>query len=203
MNLSKVLLDGSFAAALFIDSFSLVGYNSWDMSKHDKLEEKQQREFAKIIEFFADIAHDPNNSWRNWARTEIKNILWCWTAAALNSDTGAVSQSGVVKYDLDFLPATDAARKRVKHDKAKGVRHEHAVPRKVIADLIVDQNMDEEQILVLLRRCCIAALVTKHEDKKLKPRDSMPSGWKWESDDPRVRYVNAGLDKQIRSPDPR
>jgi hypothetical protein len=137
---------------------------------------------------------------RNWALGQISGILWCWTAAGVDAKHG-VLKSDALKYNVDLNRATlDAIRIR-RTGSIKDLRHEHVVPRNYIAKHIVDDDIaNVAAIADLLTNFCIAVIVTKAEDRKLRPRDSMPESWEWKTGDVFARYRNSGLYEHIQFP---
>jgi hypothetical protein len=124
---------------------------------------------------------------REVARWYVKEAMWRWTADGVEQQTGAVTINAV-KYNMVHLPNSAAAVARVG---GTGLRHEHAVPRRVLAHRIIEENMGLQDIHNFLGRFCRAAIVTRDEDQLLVPRREMPPGWNWEH--PYQRYINANL----------
>lgn len=85
---------------------------------------------------------------------------------------------------------------RIKHYNEKAVES-HAVPVKVIADILVDQftynrnNFTKEFITHVLERLLWVVFITKEEQAKLNSnglRQQMPKNWDWEKDSPYIRF---------------
>jgi hypothetical protein len=130
-----------------------------------------------------------------WARGHIGGLLWCWTVGAIAKKSGRLIGTAV-KYNVNVHAATPAAIKIIQSKSNKGLRHEHAIPRSLIAKRIVDENMDEEAIVDFLRKFCRAVIIEKGEDDQLneaKLRKTMPVGWNWDPNDVYARYRKVGL----------
>lgn len=155
------------------------------MSKYRPLGEKEQRHLARFIRFLVPVARDGNHPLSHMARRQIAVWLWRWTADAVD-DEGIVKQD-TFKYNVDVHAATPAAREAQRAGSA-GLRHEHAVPRMVLARRIIDENLEEDEILSFLRRYCVAVVVTKDEDSRLKPKNEMPRDWDWQTGHCYARY---------------
>jgi hypothetical protein len=130
------------------------------------------------------------------AREQIAVTMWRWTADAVDTEKRVVKKDAY-KYDFDIHAATKSAKAT---KTKKGLRHEHAVPRMVLARLIIDLDLPVDGIFKLLDRLCVAVVVTRAEDLKLKPRNKMPDGWKWENGDPYERYKFSGIFDELEFP---
>jgi hypothetical protein len=165
---------------------------------HRPLGEVEQVYLCEQIRGLALLARDPNNPWRHVERRRISAILWQWTADAVNTSTGAVDP-GVYKYNCRVHIATRQGIALAKIGSV-GLRHEHAVPRMFITDRIIKRDLSAGDIFHLLRRLCVAVIVTKEEDRKLRPKNKMPLGWSWDDGDPYARYVHSELDGALVRP---
>ena len=166
------------------------------MAKYSKLGKNEQKHLAQLAGCFVVIAGQPNHPMREVARWAIREILWRWTADGVK--TSGFVRVDAIKYDAKVHPSTAAARRLFAKLGKKGLRHDHVVPRKMLADRMIEQNMDAQKILRFLRRFCHAAIVTTKEHDKLKPRDQMPLGWTWRDGDPFARYTCSSI--RLRRP---
>src|SRR5580698_501835 len=144
------------------------------MEKYRDLKSTERMYICLFICALVPVARDQRHPMRKLARREIARSLWRWTADAVEIKSGAVKQDGF-KYDCRVHPHTIEASKAQRKER----RHEHAVPRMLLADRIIDTNLNEEGVFKLLERFCRAVVVTKEQDSRLKPRHKMPEGWKW------------------------
>ena len=80
---------------------------------------------------------------------------------------------------------------------------EHAVPVKIIADILADycladeDNEIQDRIREVLDRLLWVVFITYEENKKLNRiglKSSMPEGWSWKTDSPFIRYELAGIE---------
>jgi acetyl-CoA acetyltransferase len=133
---------------------------------------------------------------RELARREVALTLWRWTADAVLSSSGAVKQDAY-KYNTNVHTATKSA-KAARAAGSAGLRHEHAVPRVVLARRIVDDDLSTEAIFELLDKFCVAVIVTAEEDRRLRPRNEMPPDWSW--GDRYARYVHSNLYDELEFP---
>jgi hypothetical protein len=169
------------------------------MSKHQHkfrpLNHDEQIELAKIIRQFVPLARSEGHFLHKWAKGHIADLLWCWTASAIKLQSGRV-KNDAYKYDVRVHPATAKAMRVVQTKSIKQLRHEHAIPRSLLAQRIVDKDMNEEGIVDFLRKHCHAAIVLDSEDGQLdkaRLRKKMPENWDWESGDAYARYKEVGL----------
>ena len=94
-----------------------------------------------------------------------------------------------LKYDVTVHRSTrEAARVGI-----RGLRHEHVVPRTLLARRIIEGDLDVTAIAGLLTRCCRAAIVTSEQDALIRPRDAMPDVWDWDTGDPYARYAHSKM----------
>jgi hypothetical protein len=126
---------------------------------------------------------------RGLAQWLIAIAMWRWTADGVDKETGRVVRDAL-KYDVSVHGATKEAREATS---VRGLRHEHIVPRALLARRIIDEDLNTTAIVVLLTRCCRAVIVTREQDKVLRPREAMPPAWDWEVGDPYARYVHSNL----------
>lgn len=140
---------------------------------------------CKHIASLVPIARKERHPMHEIALYMMSMALWRWTADGVGPER--VVKRDAMKYDTARLPITKAARSLLMK-KRPGARHEHVVPRIYLARLIRDENMSAAQIERLLRRLCLATVITKEQDRGVKPRDSMPEGWNWRTGDPYARY---------------
>jgi hypothetical protein len=135
---------------------------------------------------------------RDVARREISLAMWRWTADGVNIETGIVKRDAL-KYNVRVHPASREAISTQVSGGGQELRHEHAVPRIFLAKRIIELDLDVAAIQSLLKRFCRAVIVTRSEDKDLKPRNRMPNDWKWEGGDPYARYVTSKLRDKLEN----
>jgi hypothetical protein len=155
----------------------------------------EQVELAKIIRHFVPLARNENHFLCNWAQGQIAGLIWCWTAAAIDLGSGK-AKNDAFKYDAEVHPASTKALKVIRGNSTEGLRHEHAVPRSILAQHIVNEDMHEAEIAEFLRKHCHAAIIVTSEDDQLSKaqlRKRMPSEWALEGGDPYAWYEKVGL----------
>jgi hypothetical protein len=141
---------------------------------------------AEIISYFASIAYDTEHPLRKLARhIIIRDLLWRWTADGVEQKTGVVC-ADVLKYCRRYHRTSKSA------EKARDLRHEHAVPRKLLADRMIEKKMNTEKIFRFLEAFCKVVIITKSEHDKLGR--CMPEGWNWRRGSVFARY-EAGFGK--------
>jgi hypothetical protein len=153
------------------------------------------------------IAQDRQNPMARVARFLVDSLLWCWTADGIDEAGNAVRDG--LKYDLRHQRHTAAA-----HDlwvangfRGAGLRHEHAVPRRVLLEhLLTLQEPLPKNIASVLEPFCFAVIVSTAEDAELRRRrlgDAMPEGWTFAGGrgNAMARYVAAELAGTVRTPD--
>ena len=163
--------------------------------QHRAFSDDEQLELAKVIRSLVPLAGNEGHFLHKWARANIGGLLWCWTAGAISLRSGRVA-SDAFKYNVDIHPATQRATKMAGGKSNKGLRHEHVVPRNVLAKRIVADNMDEYRIVEFLRVFCRAVIIDKDDDNKFskgKLGKSMPKGWEWDPNDVYARYKKLDL----------
>jgi hypothetical protein len=118
-------------------------------------------------------------------RTFIDSTLWCWS-----------EQDG--KYATRFCSEAVASAGHIGH---LVLRHDHAIPRKVLADrLMTLSDRSPTSIQNFLERYCLGVTITKADDDQLTKhglRSKMPDGWDW--GDPLARYSSSGVSVVDRS----
>ena len=133
---------------------------------------------------------------RHFGKHLVHTALWCWTADGL---VCGEYQRDAVKFDISVLPHTTAAARTANR---KQLRHEHAIPRKVIVQHLsrchetwstIDDSTGRHEIEAVIAKCP-PVVVTRSEDDVLavKFRSRMPDGWKF-GDSPLARYEQAGV----------
>lgn len=143
---------------------------------------------VQFISSLISVAARNDHPMRSLARREISLTLWRWTADGMRN--GEV-KADALKYDVECNYATfDAIHAR--KEGGSGLRHEHVVPRVVLADRIISEKISGDLLYDFLIKYCQAAIVTKAEEVRIKPRCCMPQGWGWHSD-PFQRYIDAEL----------
>jgi hypothetical protein len=136
---------------------------------------------------------------------QIKHLAFYWTTSAFCPVRQAVVPDAV-KLDTRFIRHTSAAHQLIDApgSESEGVIHEHAVPRSILAEYVIDEATSIEDIIQTFDRHCVAVLVTEDEDRRLNGggfRDRMPAGWTW-SGDPFMRYVALGIAVHEPNDDP-
>jgi hypothetical protein len=117
--------------------------------------------------------------------------MWRWTADGVDVESGRVVMDAL-KYDVTVHRSTREAREAARVG-IRGLRHEHVVPRTLLARRIIEGDLDVTAIAALLTRCCRAVIVTREQDALIRPRDAMPDIWDWDSGDPYARYVHSKI----------
>lgn len=166
--------------------------------RYRPLSTKEKLLLIHFLRSLVPVARDRTHPFRRLARAQISTSLWRWTADAYCVRSNAIKQDAR-KYDDKRLPVTPAARE-LRKTTVSGLRHEHVVPRIMIADRIIENDLRVSDIYRLLSRYCHAVIVTRAEDTMLSKR-SMPAGWSWESGCPFGRYREAGLYDSLIWPD--
>lgn len=144
---------------------------------------------AERIHSLIPHAKNKNDPLFKFARTEIMSLLWRFTADGMKK--GYLARDAI-KYKCTHIPYTQKAKAVLNSNETKGLRHEHAVPRKFIAEEIIKRNESPVEICSFIDQYCKAVLVTKEEDSRLKPKSSMPDSWDW-NDDIYQRYNDANI----------
>jgi hypothetical protein len=104
------------------------------------------------------------------------------------------------EFDGKYLGCPYWSKRAIEHwnstNTRKGLRHEHAVPKILVARLLLKlQNTTEEAVGRLLRSLLVAVIVTAEEDQRLnkKYRCSVPAAF-YETLDWRLRYQECDID---------
>lgn len=174
-----------------------VGPKPWASTEltYEALSVDHKRAIAELAWAARDIAlHIP--SARQLMAAQIKHLAFYWTTSAFCHARQAVIPDAV-KLDTRFIRHTSAAHRLIDSPEgdARGVIHEHAVPRSILAKYVIEEATSIADVILTFNRHCIAVLVTEEEDKRLSAggfRDRMPTGWTW-SADPLMRYVALGI----------
>ncbi|MDA7516956.1 hypothetical protein OAK70_02715 [Akkermansiaceae bacterium] len=164
-------------------------------ARYRPLGDSERRNIVAYMSALLPVATpSANHPMRKIARSQIAWAMWRWTADGVSISSNEVQQDAY-KYDVATLACTRKARERSQTTK-KGLRHEHIVPRMILADEIISQGMAQDLIFELLSRFCEAVIVTKEEDALLT-RSSMPEGWNFKTGYKYARYRVANLFDQI------
>lgn len=138
-------------------------------------------------------------SMRRFAAALIKTVGWRWTADAVDPKSGVVVPDAV-KYDINYLPHTpDAACIYAQYPKelSKRLTHEHTIPLNLLVEKVFSLDSDcRDTIREIFKTYCLAAIVTKEEDRKLnglKLRSKMPPGWSY-GENILARYTVINMD---------
>ena len=166
------------------------------------------REFLVAeISRLVPIAQDERNAMARVGRFLIDSLLWCWTADGIDAAGNAVRDG--LKYDLRHQRHTAAAHEIwvANGFRGAGLRHEHAVPRRVLLEhLLTLEAPLPGTVAAVLEPFCFAVIVSKAEDAELRRRrlsESMPEGWTFAAGagTSMARYVAAELAGTVRTPD--
>lgn len=163
------------------------------------LRAKERRYLSTFIRTLVPVVRDAEHPMRELARKEIALTMWRWTADGFHIPSRVVKQDAF-KYNVHIHTATKNAKAAAAAGSAN-LRHEHAVPRMELTRYIVKHNMDEEGIFRVLERLCVAVIVTADEERKVRPKNTMPPSWDWLTGNPYERYVYSRLDDQLVFPD--
>lgn len=118
---------------------------------------------------------------RRIARFLIDSLLWCWTADGIN-DAGEAGRDKL-KYDCDHQLHTVNARAvwEANGRSGKGLRHEHAVPRRVLLKCLLEspEPMSDAEVFEFLNRLCFAVIITIEDDRLFagELKANMPQPW--------------------------
>ena len=168
------------------------------MTKYRPLNNEEKKYICKFLSILIPVARDKSHPMRDLAEIEIKETLWRWTADAVKISTGKVKKDSS-KYDINLHVSTyNAIQLKKRTRKNNGLRHEHAVPRNILAKRIIEKNLNVIDMLDFLNRYCIAVIVTKEEDDILEPKREMPPNWSWKDGDPFARYDYSNLRKELK-----
>lgn len=91
---------------------------------------------------------------------QIKHLAFYWTTSAFCPVRQAVVPDAV-KLDTRFVRHTSAAHRLIDlpEAEAQGVIHEHAVPRSMLAEYVIDEATSIADIIQTFDRHCVAVLV--------------------------------------------
>ncbi len=159
--------------------------------KYRPLGEKEHRFLSEFIYLLLKVANDEKHSMRAIARGQISLTMWRWTADGVCLKTGTVKQNAL-KYDVTQLPCTKQAKEKAKTSK-KDLRHEHTVPRILLTDYIIENELSADDIYKFLRRYCKTVIVTRDEDKQLSTKN-MPTDWNF----PTIKDLDSGACEYAR-----
>jgi hypothetical protein len=98
----------------------------------------EHRYIAEYIHALVPAARQSDHPMQDLARWLIAIAMWRWTADGVN-EAGRVIKDAL-KYDLTVHRATRAAREAAVTSTA-GLRHEHIVPRDLLARRIITGNL--------------------------------------------------------------
>lgn len=156
---------------------------------YEGLAPEHKRAIAELMWAAREVAHRVPTT-RRLMTAQIKHLAFYWTTSAFCPERQAVIPDAI-KFDTRFVRHTSEAHRLLGAVEGEGVIHEHAVPRSLLANYVVDEATSIEEVIAMFDRHCVAVLVTEEEDKQLNARgfrDKMPAGWTW-SGDPLARYV--------------
>lgn len=135
------------------------------------------------------------------AISQIKHLSWRWTADGFSASRGEIVPDAL-KYDFDHQHHTARAMAEAgqhRSRRSKVLRHEHAVPRRVLAREAL-KCASPDEIEVLFAKHCVAVLVTLEEDGLLNQfRSEMPEGWA-RGGDSFARYSHERVNLPVRPP---
>jgi hypothetical protein len=128
------------------------------------------------------VLKNPRRRW--WGRRLVRELLWFWTADAVNDRD--VIQRDAVKYDPRYLHHTDAALDAAEHGEKSELEHEHAAEIAELLDILEnDRFTTASDVRDLLVHLNIAVLVTATEHRSLSP---VPWPNEWRVRQPLARY---------------
>ncbi|HEX8397416.1 MAG TPA: hypothetical protein VF644_08315 [Pyrinomonadaceae bacterium] len=171
------------------------------MNKYRFLNYQEREYFCKFIKILMPFAQDLKHPMSKLAKEQISTTMWYWTADAVELSTGVVKRDAI-KYDINFIPATEKAIIFAKQKIWSELRHEHVVPRIALTNYILENDLSIEEIHSFLTRFCRAVIVTKEEDAILKSfnlNKTMPSDWCWKTGSPYARYEFSNLLLEIQN----
>ena len=157
---------------------------------HRSLNRRERLYLCVFIRSLVEVAKDHQHPMRKLARAQISMTMWRWTADGACLKTNAV-RPDALKYDVRQLLCTNAAR-NVAQTTIKDLRHEHVVPRIMLAHRIIDEDMSLKVIYKFLSKFCKPVIVTKNEDASFS-RSCMPAEWSWAEGCEYARYRDADL----------
>ena len=112
----------------------------------------------------------------------------------LYNDEYYISERALEKLNSDNIDLDKRYSRISFYGSKKPYIYEHAIPAKVIRDLLLKCKSNE--VKSIFDKAGIVALILKEEDKELNNCDlksKMPDGWEI-GDDPKLRYKKAGID---------
>lgn len=117
----------------------------------------------------------------------VSSCLWVWS-----------------EYDGKYSPdrASTAARMiLMETESAKGLRHDHAVPRNMLRKQILAMpRPSTDELIAFLNHHCVGVAITPEEDARLRAAKlgmRMPAGWVW-GGDINARYTAVGITLVVR-----
>lgn len=171
------------------------------MNKYRLLNQEEKEYFCKFIKLMMPFAQDKKHPMTKLAKKQISTTMWYWTADAIDILTGIVKRDAI-KYNIEFIPATKNAIVFAHQKKWSELRHEHVVPRIVLTNYILENNLNIEEIYSFLTRNCRAIIVTKQEDTILKSlgfNKTMPPNWCSQTGSPYARYEFSNLISDVKN----
>lgn len=150
--------------------------------------EKTLLNFCKELIRLDKLDMNPNQTYRNTAYKFYPKAGKC----AMNSKNRPTTKANVF-WKSQALLAEEEKREVL----IKECTYEHAVPCRVIIDILVEneERLTEELCQQVFDKYAVLCLVLKSEDKKLEKAGlfkKMPQGWKY-GDSPWARYEAVGI----------
>jgi hypothetical protein len=152
-----------------------------DMKKPKRTKQEMARDVAYVLDSSSPL-HDVTK------RRVLNNVLWAWTTF-----------HGKYKGCRHWTPA--AIEHFAQRGKKKGLRHEHAVPRKLLIDMTVGMGSPQkDEVLDLFVRLAFGVVVTNDEQKRLdsKYKSKMPPEFEdaqsEDYPDPLLRFKVCGVE---------
>lgn len=130
---------------------------------------------------------------RAWARRLIRELLWFWTADAVNAR--GVIQRDAIKYDPLHLRHTDAALRAWESGDTSKLEHEHAAELAELLDILETVEFaSASDVLEFLQKMNIAVLVVDTEHRELA-KVEWPKNWRERN--PLARYRDITVNEPL------
>jgi hypothetical protein len=173
------------------------------MRTRQPLDENHKRFLAEEISRHINVAADPLHGMHRIARFLVDSLLWCWSADGIDSD--GVARRDLLKYDFNFQRHTTSAALNFDQFGRGGLRHEHAVPRKSLIELLLHRRATPHETYDLLTRMCFGVIITTKQDASIYEnnkslRDGMPFPLKWDTQSDLLLSRYAPFKEELRPP---
>jgi hypothetical protein len=169
--------------------------------QHQPLLPVHRRHLAELLAQLAPYAADPAHPLNTHAAHLLSTICWYWSADGYDPNAKRVVRDAF-KTDWTRLRYTKEAhdqwqlnlalrKANRKHKEFAQIRHDHAVPRKKLLELMVRNPITVDRVEDVMSRLCVGVLVTKEQHEKTLLKSTMPPNW--DEQDPYARYHYAKI----------